>query len=215
MARGATGAALGKALEATQADPYSARLLTNLAEMQEALGLDAQPAYEKATTLQPTRGLNWLSVAEYGIEKRGWKESEWATKRMFRAVWQDPNDTTIRLQRGQWLLSVGEQEGWKDIEYVASLKNKPYGKYPATPEMVDLNYARAFALLAEHDFKNKKFDAVKKWIAQGQEVIAAARQWEPQRRAMEQASKGAIDSSREQTMNELEAQLQTLQEKTS
>ena len=210
MARGAASTALEKAKAATQADHLSARLWSNLAQTQEAAGQDAQHSYENATDLQPTRGLNWLNVVEGKLDKDG--GGAWVEKRIYSGVRYDPNDTLIRLTRGKWKLKNKDEKGWKDIEYIAALKDKPYGKYPATPEMVDLNFARAFTMLAQRDISLDK-SAAKNWIERGLKVIAEGREWESKRREMEQATQGAVDESREQTMNELETQLKELQEK--
>jgi hypothetical protein len=179
--------------------------------MRDALSQDAGFYFERARRLQPTRALNYLQYAEsqsvlkpyYSYTKIDYFDL---------AVQLDPNDTEIRFSRGKWKLDHNDQSGWQDIEYIASLKDKPYGKYPATPEMVDLNYARAYAMLAERDAKAKKFDAAKKWIDNGLEVIAEGRKYEPQRQDMEKATYGSVDTSREQTMDELEAQFKRLQQ---
>lgn len=212
MARGAPSSALEKAHAAVEVDKYNARLWTNFAQTQEALGHGAQHAYEEAMILQETRGLNWLNLVEYCSNKRGLEDSVWFEKRMNGGVRFDPNDTTIRLARGKWRLSLKIEKGWQDIEYIAALKDKPYGKYPATPEMVDLNYARAYAMLAERDIVKDK-TAAKRWIQRGLEVITEGRKYEPSRQQMEQATQGSIDYSREQTMDELQAKLKALQEK--
>ena len=216
ISRGAPRTALEKAVAAKNADPLSARLTLNLAQTESAApkAIPSSGNYWRYHWLhkwQPTRALNYLSSAEYWIEAN--KSSSEIANLFDKAVQYDPNDTEIRLARGKWKLDNNHKNEWRDIEYIAALKDEPYGKYPATPEMVDLNYARAYAMLAERDSKNQKVPDAKKWIARGFEVVAEARKFEPQRRAMEQATQGSIDYSREQTMNELEAQFKSLQEK--
>ena len=208
MARSAQSSAFEKAQAAVDTDPLSARLIYNLIQAREASGQNADMLYRTLLQLQPTRALNHLYFAKTSQTDREQKDVLFQ-----KAISLDPNDTEIRLIRGNWKLKSGDQSGWKDIEYIAALKDKPYGKYPATPEMVDLNFARAYAMLAERYVRNQ--DAAKNFIARGLKVIAEARKWEPQRRALEQAAQVPIDESREQTMNELEAQLKTLQEKLS
>ena len=208
MGRGAASSALLKAKEATEADILSARLWTNLAQTQEAVGQVAGTAYTKAIQLQPTRALNYLNLGQYG-DAHYFKD---VVVYFDQAIKFDPNDTEIRLSRGKWKLENKRQSGRKDIEYIAALKDKPYGKYPATPEMVDLNFARAFTMLAQRDISLDK-SAARNWIERGLKVIAEGREWESKRREMEQATQGAVDESREQTMNELETQLKELQEK--
>jgi O-antigen ligase len=214
MARGAMYDALKKAQLGFQNDWLSARLMYDLTQGYElnASTVLSEPkiVYERIIELQPTRALNYLYYAEY-LARKGASNDPIA--RLYdKAIELDPNDTEIRLSRGKWKLSHNDQSGWQDIEYIAALKDKPYGKYPATPEMVDLNYARAYAMLAERDIaKNKK--AAKLWIERGLQVIAEGRKYEPQRQEMEKATYGSVDTSREQTMNELEAQLHALQDK--
>jgi O-antigen ligase len=211
IARGAVLTAVEKAHAALSADPISSRLMYDYAQALETARQDAVGQYTVVAYAQRTRALNWLSLAEYSA--RHHQQVKLIPQFYEMAITLDPNDTEIRLARGKWKLDHNDLSGWQDIEYIASLKDKPYGKYPATPEMVDLNFARAYAMLAERDFKSKKFAETKKWITRGLEVIAEGRKWEPQRRDMEQATQGAIDYSREQTMDELEAQLKALQEK--
>jgi hypothetical protein len=216
MMRGDVSTAIEKANSARYADPLNARLRDNNTQIDTAaqgrvLVDDDYWLYQSITKLQPTRALNYLNYAEHMIQQG--KSSREILPLFDKAIYFDPNDTEIRFARGKWKLDHHDQTGWKDIEYIAALKDKPYGKYPATPEMVDLNYARAYAMLAERDFKNKSFAATNKWITRGLEVIAEGRKYEPQRREMEQATQGAIDSSRGQTMDELENEFKGLQEK--
>jgi hypothetical protein len=213
MARGLPTTALEKANAAKESDMLSARIWTNLAQTQEAVGQDARATYERVTRLQPTRGLNWLDNAEYGLNKRGLKESQWLETQFYTAIMYDPNDPQIRMARGDWLLKNGDKRGWKDYEFIASLAEKPYGKYPATPEIVDLNFARAYAKLAARDAQRKQFSSAQKYVERGLQEIATAREYEPSRRAMETATYGAPDEKRAQELDELETNLKSLREK--
>lgn len=221
MIRGAQDPAWEKAEDATRSDFLSARLNGNLARIREVLAWERQTPgqappftdsiHRRIIALQPTRAFNYLDYANALIKNGNDKEAE---SQYEKAVQLDPNDPAIRFARAKWKLERKDENGWRDIEYIAALKDKPYGKYPATPEMVDLNFARAYAMLAERDISKNKA-AAKNWIARGLEVIAEGRRWEPQRRSLEQAAEIPIDESREQTMNELETQLKELSEKLS
>lgn len=213
MSRGMTSTAVERARAATKVDPASARLGTNLALALETTRQEAQAEYERTTFLQPTRALNWLDVAEYGMNKPGGSDGAQLEKKMEEAIRLDPNDPTIRLTRGNWLLKKGDARGWDDYEYVASLAGKPYGKYPATPEMVDLNFARAYAKLAARDAERKQFAGAQKFTERGLAQIAVAREYEPRRREMEIATQGRADERRAQELDELEAQFKSLQAK--
>lgn len=215
MSKGLSSSALEKASEARDSDRFSARLLDNFAQAQNAASRQISSSrddwmYQKIIEIQPTRALNYLNYAHYLMQKDPLTDA--ALQQLDKAIKFDPNDTEIRLTRGKWKLENKDASGWKDIEYVASLKDKPYGKYPATPEMVDLNFARAYAMLAERDIA-KDQSAAKNWISRGLDVIKEGRKWEPQRREMEKATQDRIDESREQAMNELETHLKDLQEK--
>jgi O-antigen ligase len=210
MARGLSNTAIEKARAATQADSFSARLLYNEIQTCEASGQDVALQYELLLRLQRMRALNYLYYAEYLARKN---RGENRVAQLYKqAIALDRNDTEIRLSCGKWKLKHQDQGGWFQIESIAELGGLPYGKYPATPEMVDLNYARAYAMLAERDAAKNKA-AAKNWIERGLSEIAEARKYEPQRREMEQATQGAVDESRVQTMDELEAQFKSLQEK--
>ena len=215
MSKGDLGTALDKAANAAYIDLFSARLKDNLAQAyasDQSERSELDNLYLRVIALQPTRALNYLKYAEYFIERK--KPRSEIAALFGSAVKFDPNDTEIRFNRGQWKLQQKDESGWKDIGYIAALKDKPYGKYPATPEMVDLNFARAYAMLAERDVARNK-SAAKNWITRGLEVIAEGRKYEPHRREIEQAAQVPIDESREQTMNELESQMKTLLDKLS
>jgi len=208
MGRGAASTALKKAREARIADLFSARLLDNFAQAKRVASKQIPSSnddwmYQKIIEMQPTRALNYLHYAEYLIERKGSKDR--IGHLYEEAIRLDPNDTEIRISRGNWL----GKDGWRDFRKVVGSAQKPFGKYPATPEMVDLNFARAYLSLAQSDFVEDK--AYKKSLVEaGLKVIAEGRKWETQRREMEQAAQGGVDESREQTMDELEEQLKKL-----
>jgi hypothetical protein len=202
-----------KAQDALDADPYSGRLINNLAQIREAAGDDATYQYQNLLRLQPTLAANWLNYAESLVRRGGAAPDGTSAARLYdEAVKLDPNDTEIRISRGHWKLDNNDLSGWKDIEHIAELAEQPYGKYPATPEMVDLNFARAYALLAERD-KVKDKTAALNWAVRGAQVIADGRKYEADRQKMEQATEGEIDHSREQAMNELEAEFKDIKRK--
>lgn len=210
MERGLRSTALERAREATKADALSARLQTNLAIIQESLGESSHDAYKKAADLQSTRALNWFDVAFIKAHEH---EDMRVEQALARAVELDPNDTTIRLGRGDWLLKKGDKRGWEDYEYVAALIDKPYGKYRAVEEMVDLNYMRAFAKLAERAVEQKQFAQANKFIEQGLAQIELARVHEPRRNEIETGTAGGVNQERVQEFDQLEAKFKDMQTK--
>jgi O-antigen ligase len=205
MLRGLPATALEKARDAIAADSLSARMWSNLADAQAATGRDAGNAHILVTRLQPTRALNFLDLAQYLIARGG--DRNRIRQSLDRAVSLDANNPQIRLARGNWLLRNGDESGWEDLEWIASLAEKPYGKYPATPEMVDVDFARAYAKLAARDVKRKDFESAKKYVMRGLQEIETAREYEPSRRALETATYGAPDEKRAQELDELSATL--------
>lgn len=210
MSRGLSSTAVELAREATQADALSTRMLSNLGSALESTGQDARSTYERSTKLQPTRALNWLDLA---LAQAQASDSEQARQNFDKAVQYDPNDTLIRLSRGEWLLKKGDQQGWKDYEYVAALAEKPYGKHRAVEEIVDLNYMRAFAKLAERAIEQKQFAQAKKFIEQGLAQIELARAHEPRRNEIETGAAGGVNQERVQEFDQLEAKFKDLQTK--
>jgi len=210
MSRGLSSTAVELAREATQADALSTRMLSNLGNALESTGQDARGTYERSTKLQPTRALNWFDLA---LAQAQASDNEQAGQNFDKAVQYDPNDTIIRLGRGDWLLKKGDKRGWEDYEYVAALVDKPYGKYRAVEEMVDLNYMRAFAKLAERDALQKQFAQAQKFIEQGLAQIELARAHEPRRNEVETGIFGGVNEERMQEFDQLEAKFKDLQTK--
>ena len=210
MERGLPGTAVELAREAARADALSTRMLANLGNILEATRQDARGTYERATTLQPTRALNWLDLA---VAQTLASQNEQAGQSFDKAIQHDPNDTTIRLARGDWLLNKGDARGWQDYEYVAALAEKPYGKHRAVEEIVDLNFMRAYAKLAERDVASKQFARAQKFIEQGLAQIELARVHEPRRNEIETGTAGGVNEQRVQEFDQLEAKFKTLQAK--
>ncbi len=209
MSRGLSSTAVELAREATQADALSTRMLANLGGALEETGQDARGIYERSTKLQPTRALNWLDLALAQVQAA---DHEQAGQNFNKAVQHDPNDTIIRLARGDWLLKKGDARGWEDYEYVAALAEKPYGKHRAVEEMIDLNYMRAFAKLAERDVARKQFAPAQKFIEQGLAQIELARAHEPRRNEIETGTSGGVNQQRVQEFDQLEAKFKSLKE---
>jgi O-antigen ligase len=208
MAHGLPAASLEKARAAIAADPLSARMWSNLADAEEATGENSLTTHREIVHRQPTRALNFLDYAR-ALQNQDGEKIE-IERALNKAVQLDPNEPQIRAARGEWLLKNGDNSGWKDFEYIASLAEKPYGKYPATPEIVDLNFARAYAKLAVRDERRKNFKSAKKYILRGLDEIKTAREYEPSRRAMETATYGAPDEQRGRELNELTARFWNL-----
>lgn len=209
MARGLATSAGEQALEATAADPLSARIWLNWAQTQRATGEKPAATMEKVLALQPMRALNSLDYAEYLIETQGDKNR--IRELLEKAVQLDPHDPKIRSVYSEWLLENGDSQGWEQLEKIVALADAPYGKYPATPEIVDLNFARAYAKLAARAVENRDDKNAKKLIERGLEQIVNARQYETQRREMETAIHGAPDEARARELDELDLQLRALE----
>lgn len=202
---GNTTEALERAREATQTNTLSARHWTLLADTTTD-GKENAEAAERAIALQPTRALSYLRLAEYKQRFSAGSPAD-AYKR---AVELDPHDTNIRWSRGEWRLAQGDKGGWEDIEAIARDKDAPYGKYPATPELVDLNYARAFIKLGERAANSGDKAKANEYARRADEVLKMARQYQKQNEDMA----AAMGQAAPESPAALESQLDQLKERT-
>ncbi len=215
LAQGAPEMALEKAREATEADPLSARLWRNLGRVEQALGKKALDSFNMARLRQPTKASHEAAQAAE-LEKYGRRDD--ARTFYDRAVELDPNDPGIRLARAEFLMVYPESRdaAWRDYEHVAALYNAPYGKYPAVAEMVNLDFARAFLKLGERALSRKNKDEAGRLAERGLAVIA---RWhdvfkEARNRDIAEAGNAEGFAQEAREVEELEAQLNTLKERT-
>jgi O-antigen ligase len=214
-ARGSSQMALQKAQEGVEADPLSVRMWTSLAQAQELTGGDTTASWQKAVDVRPTGAQTWLFWAE-AKERRG----ESPREQFDRAVALDPNDTSIRWARAQWLLAQGDpamqQQGWSDLEKIEQLLEAPYGRYPATPEIVNLDFVRALLKLAERETEagSDRIQQARARIGRAANLLATARKYEAQRRALMSAMTGSgVELEQPEDLDDLEARLNNLRER--
>lgn len=147
--------ALPQAAEATASDPLNSRVWRNLGRIEQALGHSAIDSFSRAVQLQPTKAAHYVALADEQVRQH----QTGALENYNRAVELEPNDPATRLARADFLLSQPDksanESGWKDYEYVASLYDAPYGKYPAIAENANFDIGNALAKLAEHKVAQK------------------------------------------------------------
>ena len=172
---GNRSAALNAAQAATENAPLDARAWANLGQMriQNNDRDGAIAAYRKAHDLQPTKASHVLRLAQLldvgGAEKMA---EEWYN----RAIALDPRDIGLRIQRAEWLEKQGRNaEALRDYERVVQSAREPYGRYPAIPEIVDLDFNRARLKLIERDLQTRKFDDGRVLIKAGRGDLERAR----------------------------------------
>ena len=205
---GDASTALRLAGEAVANDSPSARAQITLAFARELNAQDAEQAYQRAVALRPTSAQIRQQWAEYRARRGEPSGAFWD-----QAIALDRNNIGIRWARGENRLRDGDAGGWNDIEEIARLKDAPYGKYPATPEAVDLDYARAFSRLAERDLERGKKPSARKYIDRAAEVLAQARVHFDQQNAMAQEmAKTGTEMAPPENPDELESQLNALRE---
>lgn len=207
---GAPSSAVDKAREAVQSDPLSGRLWLNLAQMQASLdpqSPEIMPALQGAQQVQPTRAANWLNAAKWQA-RQNYKAQ--AGPLFDRAVSLEPNETAPRLARARWRLEHKDVRAWKDLEFIARLADEPYGKYPATPEFVNLDFARAYVPLAGRALQEGRRDEARRFIERGLADVARAQAYRPAQEAM--AREGASNAGPAADLNLLETQLKQLKE---
>ncbi len=174
---GAPRTALQQAREAIASDPLGVRMWLLLARIQEANGENAEASYARATQLRPVGAQAWRQWAEYRVRRTAQGSSGIASPAPLfdRAIALDLNDPGNRLARGQWRLQQGDARGWNDYEHIARLADAPYGRYPAVLEIVDLDFARAFAKLAERALQRGDKKTARDFLARGLKEVARAK----------------------------------------
>jgi O-antigen ligase len=177
MRNGANASALAKAREATELSPLDARMWANQAFLREASGDKEGAAVDhgQARTLQPTRASHALNTARLFAE-RG--DNSKARSFFDQSVALDPQDTSLRLERARFLQKTGDSRGAQaDFERVVALADEPYGRYPATPEVVNLDFNRARLALAQQARLNGDAARARTLALRGLEDIKKARDY--------------------------------------
>jgi O-antigen ligase len=208
LRRGAGQAVAERAQRAVEADPLSAPMWILNAQTASSLE-QAQTATQKATELQPARAVNWLWRARLSqTQNPAAAEKFWQE-----AIARDPNNSSLRLERANWLLERNDSRGWEDLEYVAALAEQPYGKYRPVEEIVNLDFARAYVKLTPRVLEKKQYDVARRYIQRALQDVAEARRWESRLRELAAAAPaGGPRLGPAEDLSELESQLQTLQQ---
>ena len=209
-------AALKAAQAATENAPLDARAWANLGQMriQNSDRDGAIVAYRRAHDLQPIKASHVLRLAQLldagGAEKM-------AEEFYNHAIELDPRDIGLRIQRAEWLEKQGRKdEALRDYTRVVQSAHEPYGRYPAIPEIVDLDFNRARLKLIEHDLKTRQLDEARALSVEGRDDLQRARDFlknQPDMvRALQEsgqrvASESAIDEQA-RAFDELENQMQ-------
>jgi uncharacterized membrane protein len=206
--------ALQFARDAVSSDPLSARWHTQLGSILESTNADADVAFQQATLLQPTNGPSWRRWAEYRAEhatstQRGGPSTETLFNR---AVQLDPNSTSIRLARAQWLQGQNDPRAWNDLQYIVQLRDAPYGRYRALANLVNLDFARASILLARRALQSGDKTAAQQLITRSLNEVKEARDEEEYWRQINAASGGAGEFGDARDLDDIEAQLNALKE---
>jgi hypothetical protein len=209
--------ALQLARDATAQNPLSARWRTQLGSLLEgasAADAETDAAFREATRLQPTQGQLWRRWAEHRAMRLESTSNEGPSiEELFnRAVQLDPNSTSVRLARAQWLLQMNDPHAWNDFQYVVRLRDAPYGRYPALADLVDLNFARASIPLARRALQNGDKAAAQRLIERSRSEVREARGKEEYWRQINVANPGAGDLANTEDLDEIETDLNTLEE---
>ena len=157
-ARGETARALELATAATRSDPLGVRMWTNLAQAHEKANQNPDEWWARAVAVCPLGAQVWRQWAASRVRRGLDAEEQFA-----RSIEIAPRDTETRQQRAQWRMAKNDARALEDWNAIAALARAPYGRFAATPEIVDLNYARALVEIARDD------------IRRGRRVEAAAR----------------------------------------
>ena len=175
LQNGNRDAALKAAQSATENAPLDARAWANLGQMriQNNDRDGAIAAYRQAHDLQPTKASHVLRLAQLldsgGAEKMA---EAWYN----RAIELDPRDIGLRIQRAEWLEKHNRnEEALRDYTRVVQSAGEPFGRYPAIPEIVDLDYNRARLKLIGHDLQTRLFDDARVLIKAGRADLERAR----------------------------------------
>lgn len=164
-----------QAEQATRDVPLDARAWTNLAQFRLAQGdkLGASLDYGQAAKLQPDKALHPRRLAEIF---ESWKRPDMAAKYLDEAISLDPKDTSLRLQRARLREQSGDTKGAReDYQSILDLQDAPFGRYPATPEIVNGDFNRARLALARQAQRSGDSATARKLAELGLRQIKEAR----------------------------------------
>ncbi|MBW3635983.1 MAG: O-antigen ligase family protein [Armatimonadetes bacterium] len=206
---GAPTVGVQKMQEAIALDPSSARLWSQLGQLQEASGGDGRAAFQTAIALQPTRAANWANLARAG-ERAGQSPAE-VEKLYERAVENDPLGTRLRLERARWRLETKNGAAYDDLGFILALRDVPYGRYPALADWVNLDFARATVLLAPHLVTTGQKARAKRLVELALGDVERARHSQAGNEAILRAAGQATDLDANADLETVAAQLAGLQ----
>ncbi len=158
---GEVASALQSAQDATQTDALSSRIWTRLARAQMASGsfADAEISFARAAQLNPRNNVAWRSWAGARDEMRP-SSTRWPlTETLWdKAVACAPRDSSTLLARAKWRLAQGanDTKAIADLQKIVAERDAPYGRYAAIGDYVNLDFARASALLLPRMIKTDK-----------------------------------------------------------
>lgn len=213
LKQGLNDSALQQAREATEIDAYSARLWHNRGRIEQALNLDAVPAFRRAMELQPTTSSRYSTLAdELGRQSIALDRDKYYDQ----AVKLYPNDTRTLLARAKYLeslkTSAAQKAATQDYERVARLYDEPYGKYPAIAEAANLDFVRAFLKLGKQAKQANDQAKLRLMIEKSEAVLKVWRDNDTRNRQISQGSGTEDQLGSADEVAELEAQLKTLKE---
>ncbi len=176
-----------QAQQAPEEVPLDARAWAYRAQLKAAEGdrLGASRDYAQAATLQPDKALYPLRLAQLFDE---WNQPARARQYFDKAVALAAKDTSLRLQRAQFRDKSGEAKGAReDYEAIVGLEDAPFGKFPATPEIVNGDFNRARLALARDALQRGDKTTARKLAQRGLDEIGATRASNRLNQAMNQA----------------------------
>jgi O-antigen ligase len=205
-ARGDATTALERAQAATIADPLGVRIWTNRAQTEESLQTDGTASWQRALVVNPWGAQAWRQWAQSRVQ-RGEDPSE----QFARSLEVAPNDTETLRERAEWRIARGDARGWDDWQKIAQLLRKPYGLYPATPELVNYDFAHALLTLAARDTKREQNATAKEKLQEAQRFLAASRAYQTSNPGLLEAARGAAAAAEaKQELEGLEARAKEL-----
>jgi tetratricopeptide (TPR) repeat protein len=103
--------------------------------------------YAAAAKLMPTSSVPWTLRGGVLFTRRDWKGAAAAYRT---ALKNDPNLTDALLHLGESLREMGDEANARRMFLrIVEMKEGPWGRYPAMPELVDINVGRAYLYLGE------------------------------------------------------------------
>jgi O-antigen ligase len=186
-------------------DAGSARLWSSWGRLQEALQFgEPEDALKKAIELQPNRASNYLNLARFK-SRQGENPNE--IEALYETAYKrDPLNTSLLLEWAKWQLDTKSGKGYENLRKILKLWDEPYGKYPAIPEWVNLDFTRATALAWPQLSSQEKSRYKERSMAD----IATARLYEERNRQILAEINSSVSLNENADLDEMENQLKTL-----